>query len=80
MSYAIARIDIDDTGFDQAVEITFNVSGKTLAATYYEPAEAAEIDLIEVTYAGGCIIDQLTDEHIKTIENACWESLEEEEI
>ena len=78
MSYAVARIDIDNIGFDQAVEITFIVSGQDLAATYYEPAEAAEIELIEVTYAGECIVDNLTDEHVKTINIACWESLEEE--
>ena len=83
MSQETAHIDLDDSGFDQQIDITFNVSGSNSKATYchyYEPAnwsEWAKIDLIKVTLAGICIIDQLSEEHIQAIEAACWESLEE---
>ena len=77
MYYTVARIDIHDTGFDQAVEIKFDVSGRYRPQTYFEPAEHAEVEVYEVTYAGDCIVYQLTDEHNKIIEAACWAELEE---
>ena len=79
MSQATTHIDLDDSGFDQEVEVTFGVSGYNLPATHTDPAEYAEVDLIEVTLAGICIIDQLSEEHIQAIEAACWESLEKGE-
>ena len=79
MSQATTHIDLDDSGFDQQVDITFNVSGSNIPQTHTDPAEYAEVDLIEVTLAGICIIDQLSEEHIQAIEKACWESLEKGE-
>ena len=77
MYYAIARIDIHDTGFDQAVEVTFNVNGKYYPATLTDPAEYPELEVLSVTYADVCIVDNLTNEHDEIIAKACWERIEE---
>ena len=79
MSYTEVEIDLQDAGIDLMVNVSFNVSGKYIAQTYYQPAEFPEIDLIEASHAGLCVIDILTEKNIEAIEVACWESLTEEE-
>ena len=79
MYYTTVELDLLDTGYDQVFEIEFNVDGKYYPQTLTDPAEYPELEVLAVTYAGDCVVHELTDAHDELIAKACWESLEEEE-
>ena len=78
MYYTTVEIDLFDSGYDSTVEVEFNVDGKHYPATMTDPEENPELEVLAVTYAGDCVVDNLTDEHDEIIAKACWASLEEE--
>ena len=75
MHYTVSRVDIHDTGFDQAVEVEFEVNGKYYPATMTEPEEHPEIEVLKVTYDGECVVDSLSGDQLEQIGIDCWESL-----
>jgi len=78
MTQIIVNIDFMGIGEDNALEVEFGVSGEYIAQTMTDPAEYPEIELYKVTWAGDCVIDNLSEANIKEIEKACWEHLAEE--
>lgn len=78
MYYTTVEVDLFDTGYDSTLEVEFNVDGKCYPATMTDPEEHPELEVLAVTYAGDCVVDNLTNDHDEVIAIACWESLEEE--
>ena len=79
MYYATVEIDLFDIGYESILEVEFSVDGKYYPATMVDPEEFPELEVLAVTYAGDCVVVNLTDEHDEIIAKACWASLEEEE-
>ena len=77
MYYTTVEVDLFD--IESTVEVEFNVDGKYYPATMTDPEEHPELEVLSVTCAGDCVVDNLTDEHDEIIAKACWESLEEGE-
>tara|TARA_R110000764_G_scaffold146819_1_gene234614 strand:- start:7960 stop:8202 length:243 start_codon:yes stop_codon:yes gene_type:complete len=80
MYYTTVEIDFLEMGYESVVEVEFSVDGKYYPATMTDPEEFPELEVLAVTYAGDCVVVNLTDEHDEIISKACWESLEEGEM
>ena len=77
MYYATVEIDLFDIGYESTLEVEFSVGGKYYPATMTDPEEHPELEVLAVTYAGDCVVDNLTDEHDEIIAKACWSTLED---
>ena len=67
MYYTTVELDFFGMGCESVVEVEFSVSGEYYPATMTEPAEFPELEVLAVTYAGDCIVVNLTDEHDEII-------------
>jgi hypothetical protein len=66
--------DIEDYE-EQVIIVKFQISGKFIPQTLYEPAEYPELEVLSVTLDDNCIVDDLQEVHNKEIDGLCWQHL-----